>query len=82
MSREESLPAVALLRRARSSRIAWPAFKIAVVVGIVLNAINNGDHLLRSEAINAWQVALNFLVPYCVSSYSAARNDLRRALGE
>lgn len=82
MSWEESRPAIALLRRARSSRIARPAFKVAVVVGIVLNVINNGDYVLRGEVINWWQVGLNFLVPYCVSSYSAARNDLRRAAGE
>ena len=57
----------------------WSAFKVALIVGIVLNSVNNGDRLLRGDAINWWQFALNFLVPYCVSSYSAARNELRRA---
>lgn len=71
-----------ILQRTCDRRIAWPAFKVALVVGIVLNTINNGDSLLRGDAINWWQFALNFLVPYCVSSYSAARNDLRRTGGD
>ncbi len=70
--------AIGLLRRACAVRIAWPAFKIALFVGIILNLINNGDRLMRGDTINWWQFVLNFLVPYCVSSYSAANNDLRR----
>lgn len=82
MSHTKAHPVTGLLQRACESRIAWPALKVAFLVGIVLNAINNGGHLLRDEAINWGQFVLNFVVPYCVSSYSAARNDLRRAEGE
>lgn len=59
-------------------RIAIPALKVALVVGTVLNVINNGHQAWAHQAINLWQVALNFVVPFCVSSYSAARNEARR----
>lgn len=65
-----------------SRRIAWAALKVAVVVGSVLNVINNGQQLWSHHAVNLWQVAMNFVVPFCVSSYSAARNEAQRAKGD
>ena len=47
----------------------------------VLNLINNGEQLWLHHSLNLWQCALNFLVPYCVSSYSAARNEAQRPPG-
>ena len=82
MSPANKAPAPGLLQRTCDPRIARSALKVALVVGIVLNAVNNGDRLLRGDAINWWQFALNFLVPYCVSSFSAARNQLRRVEGD
>jgi hypothetical protein len=79
LSRPSDAPTPTLVRQICDRRIAWPALKVAFLVGIVLNAINNSDHLLRGDAINWWQFALNFVVPFCVSSYSAARSNLRRA---
>jgi hypothetical protein len=75
-------PPAGLLQTACDPRIAWSAFKIALVVGTVLNTVNNGDRLLRGDAVNWWQFALNFLVPFCVSSYGAAGNDSRRVGGD
>ncbi|MDT4851867.1 hypothetical protein FQZ97_860730 [compost metagenome] len=46
------------------------------MVGCVLNLINQGEALLAGVGISWGHVALNFLVPYAVSSYSAARNQL------
>jgi len=79
VSRAHKAFATGLVQRACAPRIARPALKVALVVGTVLNVVNNGDRLWWGEAINWWQFALNFLVPYCVSSYSAARNELQRA---
>jgi hypothetical protein len=67
----------ALLRVAMDSRIAAPALKVAIVVGLFLNIINQGVRLMEGDGLNWLQVTLNFLVPYCVASYSAARNELR-----
>ena len=44
----------------------------------LLNAINNGEQLWVEQTVSAWQAALNYLVPFCVSSYSAARNEAQQ----
>lgn len=58
--------------------IALAALRVALVVGTVLNLINQGDRLLAGLPPSWFHVALNYLVPFCVSGYSAARNELRR----
>lgn len=62
-------------------RIAWSALKVALVVGTVLNLINNGQQWWAHQAVNGWQVLMNFAVPFCVSGFSAARNEVQRARG-
>lgn len=74
--RPESVPALMFSRR-----IAWAALKVALVVGTVLNLINNGEQFWTHHTVNLWQAALNYVVPFCVSSYSAARNEAQRAQG-
>ena len=76
-STRASLAAVIALMHSR--RIAWAAFKIALVVGTLLNLINNGPLLWAQRPIGWWQLAMNYLVPFCVSAYSAARNEVQRA---
>lgn len=63
-------------------RIACPSLKVALVVGTVLNALNNGEQIWLEHSVDLWRVAMNFVVPYCVASYSAARNEARRARGD
>lgn len=70
---------ISLLRIARRRRqIMLPALKVALVVGTLLNLMNQGGNLISGQPINFLQVLLNFFVPFCVSSYSAARNEMRR----
>lgn len=71
-----------LVRLLSQPRIVVPALKVALVVGSSLNLINSGEQLWNQHSINLWQVGLNFVVPFCVSSYSATRNDLRRQQGD
>ncbi|GAA4098834.1 nitrate/nitrite transporter NrtS [Zhongshania borealis] len=52
------------------------AFRVSLVVGILLNAINQGTQFINGLDIIWGQVVLNFVVPYCVASYSAAMNDI------
>lgn len=49
--------------------------KVAGVIGTLLNVINQGDRLLalRFDDVVWLRVALTYLVPYCVSVFSAAR---------
>lgn len=44
---------------------------IALVVGTILNLINQGDALLGSADLNVTKLLLTFLVPYCVATYGA-----------
>lgn len=67
-----------LLLAARKQTIALSAVKVALVVGTVLNVINQGGRILDGLPLSGLQMILNYLVPYCVSSYSAACNELSR----
>lgn len=71
-----------LLRTAGQRRILVAALKVALVVGTLLNIINQGGRLLDGLSPSWFHVALNYLVPYCVSSYSAARNEMTRKRAE
>jgi hypothetical protein len=67
-----------LLRMALSRPIVANALRVSLVVGLILNAINQGSAIVHAEAISWFHIALNFLVPYCVASYSGARALLKR----
>jgi len=67
-----------LLRIAGQRSIVLAAIRLALVVGTILNLINQGGRLVDGVPLSWFHVALNYLVPYCVSSYSAARNELLR----
>jgi hypothetical protein len=51
---------------------------IAVVVGTILNLINQGDALVAGGPLMAWKLVLTYCVPYCVATYGAvtARLDM------
>lgn len=66
----------ALFQVACSARIVKSAMRIALVVGTILNLVNQGGAILAGSGISWSHVALNFLVPYCVASYSAAKNEM------
>ncbi len=68
----------ALLNTAVDSRIAMTAVKVAIVVGTILNVINQSEHVINGYGVNWVQFVLNYVVPYCVASYGGARNELRK----
>ena len=49
------------------------AAKIALVVRVVLAAINHGDRILSGtlDSGGLFKILLTFCVPYCVSTYSS-----------
>lgn len=67
-----------LARTALSARIVRNALQVSAVVGTLLNLINQGGALWSGEGVSWPHIAMNYLVPYCVASYSAARNQLSR----
>lgn len=70
-----------VVRTALCPRIAISSLRIALVVGLLLNAINQGGALWDGKPISLGHVLMNFLVPFCVSGYSAAKNELTRLRG-
>ena len=74
-------PRRSVLRLIVQPRIVKAAFKVSLVVGTIFNVINNGEQFWVHHTVGLWQLAMNFAVPYCVSSYSAACNEAQRGRG-
>lgn len=68
-----------LMQTVVATDILRNAAKVAFIVGLVLNVINQGPALWYGGDISWWHVLLNFLVPFCVSSYSAAKHQMAHA---
>lgn len=47
------------------------SFLVAIVVGTVLNLINQGDLFLDTGTVDGLKCILTYLVPYCVATYGA-----------
>lgn len=61
-----------ILKLASQKESLKRAFRVAVLVGIILNIINNPSLFkLSTEGINTYRVLLTFVVPFCVSLYSS-----------
>lgn len=58
-------------RWAASDGIQRRSLLVALIVGTILNLINQGDVLLQGGTINWTKLTLTFVVPYCVATYGA-----------
>jgi hypothetical protein len=47
------------------------SLSVALVVGTILNAINQGDALLAGQRLDYAKLVLTYAVPYFVSTYGA-----------
>lgn len=66
----------AFLKALTKRQIVRSALKVSMVVGSILNLINHNGLMLDDGTISWLHVAMNYAVPYCVSSYSAAMNEI------
>jgi hypothetical protein len=66
-------------RLAVSGGVPRRSFWVAVVVGSVLNLINQGDALWGAASVNWSKLALTFCVPYFVATYGAVTAGLAAA---
>jgi hypothetical protein len=55
---------------------------VALVVGTILNLINQGDRLFSGQSPDFTKLTLTYLVPYFVSTYGAASFRLYAERGE
>ena len=56
---------------ATSNGVPQRAVRVALVVGTILNVINQGDALFGAKTFSLGKLVLTYVVPYCVSTYSA-----------
>jgi hypothetical protein len=59
------------LRRSLSWPIAKRSLAITLVVGSILNVINQGDAIFWSGTVVWWKLLLTYCVPFCVSTFGA-----------
>ena len=60
-----------------SDGIPRRSFAVALIVGTILNLINQGDALFSGIPVDFTKIALTFAVPYCVATYGAVSYRLR-----
>lgn len=59
------------IRYSLSDGIPYRSGCVALLVGTILNVINQGDAFFSGGPINWIKVVLTYLVPYVVSTYGA-----------
>jgi hypothetical protein len=64
-------------RCALSDGVPRRSFLVALVVGTLLNLINQGDALLGAMPVNWFKIVLTYFVPYAVATYGAVSLQLR-----
>ena len=55
---------------------------VSVVVGSILNLINQGDALFGGEPVNMATIVLTYIVPYVVATYGAVSYRMNLAKAE
>jgi len=58
-------------RYAVSDGVPRRSCSVALIVGTILNLINQGDAMLAGMPLDIAKLLLTYLVPYCVSTYGA-----------
>jgi hypothetical protein len=67
------------LAYALSDGIPRRSLLVAIIVGTILNLINQGDALFGAASVSWTKLFLTYLVPYAVSTYGAVSYRLARS---
>ena len=65
-------------RCAVSDGVPRRSFYVALIVGTILNLINQGDAILGTGQIDWLKLILTYLVPYAVCTYGAISAQAKR----
>lgn len=67
-----------IIRLAFSKEVVQTALKLSIIVGKLLGLINHGSDIIANTLTDAQiiQIAVNYLVPYSVSTYSSVSSIL------
>lgn len=63
---------------ATSPLVVKLALRTSLLIGSLLNLINQGDALFGAGHVQIFKLCLTYAVPYCVATYSATSITLRR----
>ena len=66
---------------AKEKALLITAFKVALVVGVILNLINQGKNIFNLSNINLTKFIFTFFVPFGVSIYSSVIMRLKIHVG-
>ena len=67
----EMPPPSEALRRTFSPPSLRRSLLVALLIGTLLNAINQGTDLLAGERLVLWKLLLTYFVPFAVASYGS-----------
>ena len=67
------------LQRTFARAVVLRSLAVAVLIGTVLNAINQGPELIAGQHVSVLKVLLTYAVPFCVASYGAYAAFRQRA---
>lgn len=59
------------IQLALSKAVVKRSIVVAIVVGTILNLINQGDSIIGGDEVSLFKAALTYMVPFCVSTYGA-----------
>jgi len=59
------------LRLTFSAPVLKRSLAVALVVGTILNAINQGPEIWHGDPVVVWKLAMTYCVPFCVASFGA-----------
>ena len=59
------------LRRTLTGAALLRSLLVALVVGTMLNLINQGPELFTGQRVVLWKLALTYVVPFLVASYGS-----------
>lgn len=59
------------LRHVLSGPVLFNSIAVMLVVGTLLNVINQGDALVKGSSLNWTKVCLTYLMPFLVASFAS-----------
>ena len=80
----EHEPLMQMLRRvicySLSDGVPFRSGCVAIMIGTILNLINQGDAILEGTSLNWIKIILTYFVPYAVCTYGAVSYRMSRPL--
>ena len=59
------------LKRTFAWRSATRSLAVALIVGSILNVINQGSEIVHGQPLILWKLLLTYFVPFAVASYGS-----------